>query len=247
VGGTLIETTGAIDHLGYGVNEIEERYEKLFNLLHLGTTSLDNLQLIPSPYFFGIKREMLLSINKQINDFSLLQIFHNNVGKEFFGTTKIPALKLSEPGLTSNDCFSDNASKNKFHTLEKVYENYFSNLSNDYSLSELSYPFGELGLIFENAKKLIFARKLFHGELILTNLDKIISDKAGFWSLVGNFFYEAQMFEKAEVAYKHVIDLGIKTKEIYQSLGMTAFSTGRYHESTEYFDHALNLINGDGK
>jgi GT2 family glycosyltransferase len=245
VGGTLIETTGAIDHLGYGVNENEEKYEKLFNRLHLGAKSLDNLQLIPSPYFFGIKRESLLPPNKQINGNSLLQIFHNNVGIEFFGTTKIPALKLSEPGPMSNDCPLGNASINKSHTLEKVYENYFRNLCNNHCLSELSYPFGEIGLIFENAKSLIFAKKLFHGEIILTNLDKIISDKAGFWSLVGSFFYEVQMFDKAELAYKHVIDLGIKTKEIYQSLGMAAYSTGRYLESSEYFDHALKLINGD--
>jgi tetratricopeptide (TPR) repeat protein len=105
----------------------------------------------------------------------------------------------------------------------------------------------DVAMIFENAKRLICSGNTIHAEIIFYNIEKSIFDKAAFLNVLGKFYYDLQLFEKAEYAYKRVLDFGIKNKDIFQNLGMTAFSIGKYNESAKYFDEALKIINGENE
>lgn len=245
VGVCVIDSTERIDHIGFGINEEEMRYEKILNLMHLGAFDLNNLAAIPSPYFFGIKSNLLFPGNGRIiNEENLLDIFQYAIDKEFLGISKIPVLKLLDSTLTPDDIQIRVVKNNEFYLLENVYKNYF--LYSRKNIFPQAYCTGdEISVMFENAKKLISNGKEFHGEAILFNLRYYFSEDPVFWKALGQFYLQLKVFNKAGEAYLKVINLGYKSKETYQNLGMAAYNSGAYLESAQYFDEAIKFINGD--
>lgn len=247
IGGCVIDATERIDHIGFGINEAEMRYEKLLNLMHLGDYDLNKLAAIPSPHFFAIKSNLLVPSNSEImNEENLLDIFQYTIDKEFVGISKIPIIKLLDSASTPANIQILIKANNKFYFLENVYKNYLLNIRKNIS-SEAYCNNGEISIVFENAKKLISNGKLFHGEVILSNLTCFFSEDPVFWNALGNFYFELGMFDKAIDAFLNVVNLGAKSKETYQNLGMAAYRSGAYLESTQYFDEAIKLVNGGEK
>jgi len=248
IGGCVIDSTERIDHIGFGVNAAELKYEKLFNQMYLGTPDFSNLLALPSPYFFGIKSKLLLPDNsKIINDGNLLDIFQHAVDSAVVGVSKIPVIKLLDSALSSDDIEIRSRVTNKLYTLENVYKTYLLKLKNNNIISQVPYCEVEILAMFENAKKLIYKGKVFHGELILFNLASIYSENPEFWTLLGHFYFDLGMFNKASESFLNVINLGVKSKETYQNLGVAAYSSGAYLESAQYFDEAIKFVNGDEK
>jgi len=248
IGGCVIDATERIDHIGFGINEAEMRYEKLLNLMHLGAYDLNKLAAIPSPYFFGIKSNLLVPSNSEImNEENLLDIFQSTIDKEFVGISKIPVLKLIDSTSTPDNIQILIKDNNKFYLLENVYKNHLVNIGKKNISFEAYCNSGEVSIVFENAKTLISNGKVFHGEVILSNLTCFFSDDHVFWNALGNFYLELKVFNKASDAFLNVINLGFKSKETYQNLGMAAYSRGAYLESVKYFDEAIKYVKGDQK
>jgi glycosyltransferase involved in cell wall biosynthesis len=249
VGVFVTDSTERIDHVGFGINELEMKYEKLFTQMNLGTIGLNNLVAIPSPHFFVIKRTLLLATNnkKIINEEKLLDIFQYAVDAAVVGISKIPVMKLLDSELVSDDIKLSGEGIGKIYTLEKIYETFSLNLKNNNTLSQAFCNEVAISAMFENAKRLTNKGRVFHCEVILCNLSNIYSKSSNFWSLLGNFYFELGMFDKAIDAFLNVVNLGAKSKETYQNLGMAAYRSGAYLESTQYFDEAIKLVNGGEK
>jgi glycosyltransferase involved in cell wall biosynthesis len=246
IGGCIIDSTERVDHIGFGINEAEMRYEKLLNLMYLGAFDLNNLVAIPSPYFFGIKSNLLLSVGRElINDVKLLDIFQYAVDKEFVGISKIPVLKLLDSTLTPDNIKIGIGNNNKSYLLKNLYKNYLLNTKKNLS-SQTYCNGGEIFVLLQNAKKLISQGKVFHGEVILFNLTCSFPEDPIFWNSLGHFYLELKMFNKASDAFLNVVNLGFESKETYQNLGMAAYNSGAYLESAQYFDKAIKLVN-EGK
>lgn len=248
IGGSVIDTNSWIDHMGFGVNQVEMKYEKLFSQMYLGSPNTNDMKALPSPYFFCSKTEFLNLGNAWIKGESrLLKIFENAIDKVSIGILKIPALNLLAEPIARDEVVIDDGMNDDFYFLENIYKRYFLNIQNKSNISQLDHSYEEISILFENAKKLIRTGKVFQGEVILSNLGSIFVGESDYWSSLGKFYFDCKMFDKATDAYEHVLKLGIKSVENFQNLGMAAYSAGRYFESTQYFDDAIKLVNGDKK